>query len=544
MSTDRRRRLAVAALIVVLVLGALALTFSGRLGGTEAAPDDSPSALPGQAVAPRIYSGRRPNIVMIMVDDMRDDDLQYMPRTRRLLGGYGVRFANSFSPYPSCCPARASVLTGLYTHNHGVDGIHEPYGFTSLDDRSTLATWLDEAGYATVYLGKYLNGYGEMPEPGESTGDSLHYVPPGWDRWLASIDGGLPKGDPLAGQTYDYFDTTISDDGEGFRNFAGRYQTRVYGALSEAIIRRRSASDQPYFLHVSYTAPHLGFPIEDDDPPWFIRGSDGNLTPMYTTARPRGVRGMFDERITTTPGDTWRDPDFTDKPGYLRARPPLNRRERAVLLELTRQRAEALWVLDQEVARTIKAVAASSEMPRTVVMLTSDNGYFLGEQRMRAGKMYPHEPSLRVPFLIRGPGIPMGERRTDPITSIDVAPTVATLAGVRPPQGLDGVSLARVARDGDRGWTRGVVTETGRTNLPRRPRRLLGLRTPRYLYVEVAYGARELYDLRRDPQQYRNLAPLPAYDGLQESLARVLHRLKDCRGEECARPLPRRFRTG
>ena len=549
MSTHRLRRVALAPLLVALAVSALALLVVGMLrdGG---APDADPGRDPqlagagknAQAVAPQGSGAPGPNIVMIMVDDMRDDDLRYMPRTRRVLGGNGVRFVNSFSPFPSCCPARASALTGLYAHNHHVDGIHLPYGFTAFDDRSTLATWLDEAGYATVYLGKYLNGYGEMPEPGERTGTSVRYVPPGWDRWMASIDGGIPRGHPLNGGTYNFFDTTISVDGRGFRNFAGRYQTQVYGAMSRRIIRERSASEKPYFLHVSYTAPHLGYPVEEDDPPFFIRGSDGDLSPMYTTARPRWVQGRFDDRITSTPGDTWRDPDITDKPGYLRARPPLNRRERQVLLELVRQRAEALSVLDREVAATVKAVAASTEMPRTVIMLTSDNGYFLGEQRVRAGKIYPHEPSLRVPLLLRGPGIPLGERRTDPITSIDIAPTLASLAGVEPPGDVDGVSLARVATEGDRGWTRGIVTETGFTDLPGSPRRLLGLRTPRYLYVEVAFGGRELYDVIRDPQQYRNLAPLPAYDGLQRDLAGVLHRLKDCRGDECARPLPPRFR--
>ena len=206
-----------------------------------------------------------------MVDDMRDDDLRYMPRTRRLLGGSGVRFVNSFSPYPSCCPARASVLTGRYTHNHHVEGIHRPYGFTSFDDSSTIATWLDAVGYDTVYLGKYLNGYGEMPEPGRSSGTSVRYVPPGWDTWLGSIDGGLPRDHPDAGQTYHYFDTTLSDDGRGFRNFEGRYQTRVYGQLSRRIVAERAPSDRPYFLHLSFTAPHLGFPREPDDPPWFVR---------------------------------------------------------------------------------------------------------------------------------------------------------------------------------------------------------------------------------------------------------------------------------
>jgi arylsulfatase A-like enzyme len=534
---------------VALVACVVALVLAGLLrdGGADEATSSDKSSLPGpgrqaRAVAPEHKAGVRPNIVMVMVDDMRDDDLRFMPRTRRLLGGNGVRFVNSFSPYPSCCPARASVLTGLYTHNHHVEGVNEPFGFMSFDDRSTLATWLDDVGYDTVYLGKYLNGYGSSPEPGQRDGTSLHYVPPGWDTWLASIDGGLPKGHPLAGGTYNYFDTTISRDGRGFRNFKDRYQTRVFGRLSRQIIRRRSASDRPYFLHVSYVAPHLGYPIEDDDPPWFIRARDGSLTPMYTTARPRWVQGRFDDRITTTPGDTWRDPDFSDKPRYLQARPALNRRERSVLLRLVRQRAEALWVLDQEVARTIRAVAATSEMPRTLILLTSDNGYFLGEQRVRAGKKYPHEPSLRVPLLIRGPGIPLGQRRTDPIASIDIAPTLASFAGVVPPTPVDGVSLARVASEGDQGWTRGFVTETGRTKLPGSPQRLLGLRTPRYLYVEVAHGGRELYDVRRDPQQYRNLAPLPAYDELESRLAEALHDLKDCRAEACSQPLPPELR--
>src|SRR5690606_8079350 len=125
----------------------------------------------------------RPNLVLIMFDDMRDDDLRFMPHTRRLVGGAGVRFVNSFSPNPLCCPARASSLTGQYSHNHRVYDVRAPYAFHSFDDRSTLATWLQKAGYATVYLGKYLNLYGEQPEPGASRGRSVRYVPPGWTDW-------------------------------------------------------------------------------------------------------------------------------------------------------------------------------------------------------------------------------------------------------------------------------------------------------------------------------------------------------------------------
>jgi N-acetylglucosamine-6-sulfatase len=128
-----------------------------------------------------------------------------MPQTRRLIGDRGVRFANAFSPHPICCPARASVLTGWYTHNHGVYTVNEPFAFPSLPDRSTIATWLQRSGYATVYLGKYLNRYGWLPEPGKTTGNSVRYVPPGWTAWRGSIDRGLPQSHWAAGGTYQYY---------------------------------------------------------------------------------------------------------------------------------------------------------------------------------------------------------------------------------------------------------------------------------------------------------------------------------------------------
>jgi N-acetylglucosamine-6-sulfatase len=532
----------VVTVVAALVAGLLTLA-AGELAdrvdpGAGAAPNDATV----QRTEPRTVLLRQPNIVVIMVDDMRDDDLRHMPRVRRLVGGQGVRFVNAFSPYPWCCPARASAFTGLYTHNHGVYTIGRPYGFSAMDDRSTFATWLRDAGYATVHLGKYLNGYGTMPEPGKDSGDSLYYVPPGWDRWLASIDGGLPRSHPLAGSSYHYYDTTISLDGKGLRNYAGRYQTEVYGELSERIIRRRAAADRPYLLYAAYTAPHKGLPWEDDDPAP-VRRNNGDVTVFRTPARPPEVRGRFDRVITAAPGESWRDPDFGDKPNYLQVQPPLNSAERDGVLELTRQRAEAMWTLDQQVARTLRAIEESGEAARTVVVFTSDNGFFLGEQRMRQGKVLPYEPVLRVPLLIRGPGIPAGERRTDPFTSIDLAPTLAAMAGATPSHRVDGVSMAGVARHGDRGWRRPVLVETGPVRDSRRLRFLLGLRTPRYLYVDIAWGGRELYDLRRDPRQYHNLAGERAYSDVQRMLARALARVRDCEGAQCSAPLPAALRA-
>ncbi|QNN53253.1 sulfatase family protein [Nocardioides mesophilus] len=544
------------AAVVVSTLAVIGVAGPGRPApAVKPAPSVRGSTDSGDsAVAQAAQAAQaRPNIVFIMVDDMRDDDLRFMPWTRRLIRDQGVRFVNSFAPFPLCCPARASVLTGRYAHNHQVYGVNAPYAFPSFHDRSTIATWLHDAGYATVYVGKYLNGYGSMPRPGHRTGKSLHYVPPGWSRWRASIDGGLPASDPRAGGTYNFFDTTLSRNGEGFVNYRGRYQSRVYGELTEEIIRGRAPAARPYFLYVSYTAPHSGSPVEPDDPAP-VRRNDGQLVDFLTTARPDDVKGRFDRRVRAAPGADWKDPDFSDKPGYLRA-PPINAAERRAMLEVTRQRAEALSVVDSQVRRTVAAVEASGEARRTLILFTSDNGYFLGEQRRRQGKIFPHEPSLRVPLLLRGPGIAAGGRRHDPVTSIDLAPTLADLAGVTPPSRVDGVSVLDVARHGDRGWVRAVLTETGpmmgvrrNTNEAGQPlssggrrdvRFAIGVRTSRYLYVDLAGGARELYDLAKDPREYRNLVGVRAYAATQRELAQVLDRVRACDGRACAAPLPR-----
>jgi N-acetylglucosamine-6-sulfatase len=531
----------------------------------------SPGRPKDTAVSGPVLQQSRPNVVSIMVDDMRADDLRYMPWTRRLIGRQGVNFRNSFAPFPLCCPARASTLTGQYTHNHQVYSVHAPYGFTSFDDSATLATWLRKSGYATVYLGKYLNGYGWMPQPGKSSGRSSQYVPPGWAEFRASVDGGdyLPRSHPKYGSTYHFFNTTLNANGNGYENYRGKYQSRVYGRLSAEIIHRRAASDRPFYLFVNYTAPHNGGPKEPDDP-GVVRRDDGVGVKYGTPARPRDVRGMFDDVITAPPGARWADsPHVTDKPAYLEGQVPINAAEWDAILSLTRQRAESLHVVDQAVRQTVNALAATGELEETLITFTSDNGYFLGEQMVRQGKILPHEPSLRVPFLMRGPGIPAGEARFDPITSIDYAPTVLALAGARATAQVDGRSVLGVARRGDRGWTRAVLTETGpRSGYARltdesgRPvlegdpdqdrRWAIGIRTDRYLYVDIApsekspSGEMELYDLAVDPQQRDNLAYRAAERGYGEVLVllrRELQRMRGCDGEECSAPMAEQLRT-
>ena len=157
-----------------------------------------------QDIRQRAAEGDKPNIIIILTDDQRWDLLEKMPQVRQKLQGNGVTFTNSFAATPWCCPGRASILTGLYAHNHGVWTNHAPNGgfqkFKQSDDQ-TIAVWLKREGYNTGYFGKYLNEY-----------DGKEYIPPGWNEWFA------------AGNNVDYFRSVINVNGD-YKTFQGEYLT-------------------------------------------------------------------------------------------------------------------------------------------------------------------------------------------------------------------------------------------------------------------------------------------------------------------------------
>lgn len=540
-------RFAAAAAALGLLSGATTMT-------AQAAP--AGQGVPGETAAAPQAADERPNIVVIMADDMRADDMRYMPRTRRLLGGRGVTFSNSFSPYPLCCPARASFLTGQYTHNHKVWSHEKPWGFQSFDDGSTLAVWLSEAGYQTGFTGKYLNGYGYQDAPDGTA--SPTYVPPGWTDWRGAIDrGGVDP--PWSGGTYQFFDTTLNVNGTVTPQ-PGQYQSGMLGDQSIDMIDDFASAGAPFFLYTSFVAPHFGGPREPDDPRRVLR-DDGERTLIKTTARPDWVKGRFDRVITEPPGLIG-DPDapVTDKPAFIRALVPINKAERRAMTNASRQRAEAVYVLDQQVERIVDRLRRNGELSNTIIAFTADNGYFAGEHRIRQGKILPYEPSLRVPLLIRGPGIPRGELRQAPISTVDLAPTFADAAGVRP----DTVTDGRVMRDAlnrHRAWNRGILTESGARDLLaseenaaafdeedvqtlRAPKRASsGLRTDRWLYVEHTSGEREMYDMATDPRQLRNVVRLAEHAKQRKLLAAELQRLRNCAGADCSSLLPPALRS-
>lgn len=502
--------------------------------------------------------GPKPNIVVVMTDDMRVDDLRFMPTVRRELRERGVEFLSSFSPNPLCCPARASFFSGQLSHNHGVISQRPPWGFPAFHDHATVATSLRRAGYRTALVGKYLNGYGELPR--RNGRPSLHYVPPGWTDWYASF--GPPKGSGISGGTYNYLDQPINHDGRIERH-RGRYSTVTTGDIATSLVDRYAKQRDPFFMYLAYVAPHDGTPHEPDDPTYTL--PNGRRHGLRTPYVPAWVRGRFDDVITKAPGlggDA--DPsetDNSDKPPYLRALPEPNVSMQRAVLESTRQRAESLFVVDQQVKRLVDRLRRRGEWQNTVLFLTSDNGFFLGEHRMLKGKMKPYEPSTRVPLLVTGPGLRDGTTRSDPVTTVDLAATVLDLGRAIPfltsEHPVDGTSRLRTLLDGDQGWRAPVVTEARLWGTRDEPLRrslgfstklsYVGLRTPRWSYVRYDRWGRdgeELYDLTRDANEQTNLARDPGSAAVLAQLRSLWQEYADCAGPQCRRDLPADLRAG
>jgi arylsulfatase A-like enzyme len=437
------------------------------------------------------------NVVVIETDDQTAADTAAMSRTNKLIGAEGVTFANSFVSLSECCPSRATFLTGQYAHNHGVRSIRPPFGgFRKLDGSRTLAVWLRRAGYATGMVGKYLNGYG--------AGDPL-LVPPGW----TDFDG------LLGGSTYRFAGYTLNEDGR-LESPAG-FQTDDITERSLAFIRRRSG-EAPFFLWTNYVAPHTGRPRDLFDP----RAFDSAVPAARHRAAFLGVPlprpPSFDE------------PDLSDKPPRIQRRPRLRQWQIAALAEVHRQRLASLLAVDEGVARIVDALREAGELGDTLLIFTSDNGFMAGQHRIVSGKVVAYEPSIRVPLMMRGPGIPRGARRDELVWNGDLAPTILDAAGATAPFPLDGRSLLRPAvRD------RAILLEgppaRGTNGMPR----FAGVRTARFKYVKWVWGATELYDLRRDPDETQNLARDPAMAAVRTRLARRLERLRGCAGAGCRR---------
>jgi arylsulfatase A-like enzyme len=507
----RRRWASAAAIVAGVVLAALAALL-----------------VPGGA--PRAAADRdRPDVVLIMTDDQTVESLRVMPRTRELLAGQGTTFANSFASYPLCCPSRATLLTGQYAHNSGVLGNRPPQGgyekLRPTADR-TLPVWLARAGYQTVHIGKYLNGYGR--------GTPATEVPPGWTDWQGSVD-------PF---TYFMWGYRLNENGVVRQYGRPRvenpalYQTDVYRDKAVAAIRRSARSDKPLFLSVAFLAPHAE------------AGRAGGAGATVRSA-PRH-RGRLAGEPLPRPA-SFDEADVADKPAVLgQAYPRLRPRQVARIRRAYRGRLESLLAVDEAVAAIVAAQREAGRLDDTLFLFTSDNGFFHGEHRVPNGKYLVYEPSVRVPLIVRGPGIPEGRTSRELVANVDLATTILDAADARPRgRTLDGRSLLPFARRASRRSDRAILLETGQTTDSgdldqdggpgvtrpglRRIPTYRAVRTDRFKYVEYSTGDRELYDLARDPDELQSVHADRAYARTLAALQRELVRLRRCAGSACRR---------
>ena len=445
----------------------------------------------------------RPNIVFVLADDLDLDNMAYMPRLKALLADRGTTFANAFVTTPLCSPSRASILTGQYAHNHGLLSNQLPLGgferwAASGKEQTTIATALRAAGYRTIMIGKYMNAY----QPG-----SPPYVAPGWDDWHAMFS---PRSqDP-------YFDYSFNDNGT-INNYGSRpedYATDVMATKAVEALQLAEATDtQPFFLYLAVGAPH---------------------TPAIPA--PKYEDQFTDLRAPQTP--SFGEPDASDKPVYVQLFPLFSDRDVRRIDLLYRDRVATLQSVDELLQRVMQQLEVSGELNNTLVVFTSDNGFFLGPHRFNRGKGAPYEEALRVPLVMRGPGVAAGAVRSELVTNLDFAPTLAALGGATLQVEAEGRSLASLMQGGAAGewrhdflaefWQNAEEGEETSAGIPT----WQALRNETMMYAVYETGEGELYDLRADRYELQSQYSVTSSATLAP-LEQRLAALKACRGASC-----------
>jgi arylsulfatase A-like enzyme len=456
----------------------------------------------------------RPNILFILTDDQRWDTTggthgigaaDVMPRTRAELGGSGVEFTEAFMTTPVCCPSRASILAGQYAHRTGVykNGGNNG-GADDFVDESTIATWLQDAGYRTSLLGKYLNGYQQLWEMDVEP----PYVPPGWTEWrglrrVSFFDWIMVEPDGLGG-----YDETLGGSAEA------DYLTDVMREKAKTFISGAVGAGEPFFLYLSFKAPHL---------------------PQIPAPRHEGLfEGIPDWRPPS-----YNEPDVSDKPTWLQNTPQMDQAEQDDLDQVRVDQLEMLQAIDEAIGgSTTFGITGIMQHLRdlgvaddTIVVFFADNGWHWGEHRTRA-KLKPYEESIRSPMFVHYPKLaPLPRREALFALNIDLAPTFAELAGAAVPIAQDGTSLVRVI-DGTQPpdeWRTDFLTEGWPNN-----RVWASVRNEQWKYNELPVDPTdpettfelELYDLVNDPYEEASLHGDPQHAVRIAEMAARLRQLR------------------
>lgn len=491
-------------------LGAAALLALGALAA---------SAPPASAV--------RPNVVVIVTDDQTLTQFtpESMPKTFEKLVERGTSFEQAVVSTPQCCPSRAGYLTGQYAHNNGVTANRPGYALLNRK-RDILPRWLRGAGYKTIHVGKYLNGYFAVrgARPG-----------PGWDRWLTLTRA-------------DYQKPVWSLDGETASQ--SEYLTTGVNRRAARMVGRYAKRRKPFYLQVDHLAPHVGAGDE------------------HSRCRGAAVPNPLDEQLfagaSAPRGPAAGEADVNDKPEFVRRQPQPNSAALAKADRFYGCALASLRSVDRGIASIVSSLRQAGELGRTLIAFTSDNGFSYLEHRMLMTKGLPYEEHLRVPMVLRPPrgygierGFRSGATSAAPVANIDLAPTILGLARAKPCRRtgkkcrrMDGRSLLPLLRGRSPEWTDERAIRTGfAINFGSYGRSCTwdGLRTPETMLVNhvslpapgtskcAPANQYELYDLAADPFELESIAPVPG------ELRARLDRLRRCAGVRGRdKPLARR----
>ncbi|HEU4690488.1 MAG TPA: sulfatase, partial [Vicinamibacterales bacterium] len=420
---------------------------------------------------------RRPNIVMVLVDDMRWDEMRVAghpfietPNMDRLAGD-GARFLNAFACTPLCSPSRATFLTGQYPHTNGIiDNTARPS-----HDLRVFPLELQRAGYRTGFFGKWHMGNDASPRPG-------------FDHWVA-----------LPGQG-EAIDPALNVDGEPVQ--AKGYTTDLLTDYVERFMDR--SPDRPFLVYLAHKAIH----------PNVIQRDDGRVVPI--PGQPGGFvaadrhRGRYAGRPMPRRANAFKPP--LGKPALLRQiddLPPLGEKTATTDDEI-RGRQEMLLAVDDSLGRILAALERKGVLDNTMVVFTSDHGYFYGEHGLNEERRLAYEETIRIPLLIRYPSlIKAGSTPAEMALNLDIAPTLLEVAGLRPAAEIQGRSLLPVLKGDARDWRTSFLVEYFTDTVFPRIRNMgyVAVRTTRHKYIHYGElpGMDELYDLEKDPYEEINL---------------------------------------
>ncbi|NUR88366.1 MAG: sulfatase [Nonomuraea sp.] len=441
----------------------------------------------------------RPNIVFVLADDLETGTLQNFPNITRELVKQGASFDRFFVTNSWCCPSRSSILRSQYVHSHGVLTNTAPEGgfdrFHTLDlERSTVGTWMQGAGYRTALMGKFLNHY-----PGTTAQET--YVPPGWNEWDVPVRN-----------LYEEYGYRLNENGK-LVDYGWGEQDYLSDVLAKKASTFITSAKQPFFLYLAPIGPH-----NPDNP------------------AVRHVNAFPDAQAPRTPN--FNQPDVSAEPRWLRSKPRLRPQAIARVDARYRARLRAMLGVDDLVGSVMSALKSAGKLDNTYVFFSSDNGFHLGTHRIKQGKTTPFEEAIRVPLVVRGPGIKPGLAIRQMGVTVDLAPTFAALGGATPASFAEGRSLLPVLR-GERPspWRHNAVIEFTRPSNKASARQTAvpaytALRTDNYLYARYETGETQLYDVDKDPYELHNLAAT-ADPALLARLQVRMQALHTCSGAQC-----------